>query len=121
MLVDFFTADGCDSTLEGEGKGEKETQGQGKADGNSDIERARAASRRRRGPLWTLPPQDTVPVYMLKSGKWTLMQGIGPQKLETFKASGSGGVPWRLPAGQFRTLLPGVVAPTPASWSSAGS
>lgn len=48
----------------------------------------------------------TPAVYASIAGKWQLREGVGPKILET-----SGDVPFRLPAGQFRVLLPGGVLP----------
>lgn len=50
------------------------------------------------------------PAYMHRAGKWHLAQGVGPKDLEHK-------VPNRLPAGQFRVLLPSTASPIrPPCW-----
>ncbi|CAD7963848.1 unnamed protein product [Amoebophrya sp. A120] len=55
------------------------------------------------------------PAYRNINGKWTLREGIGPKVLDTYKT----GSPWRLPAAQFKVLLPGFVASTAEGHQSA--
>lgn len=53
------------------------------------------------------------PAYKMRSGRWCLAQGVGPKDLELKP-------PHRLPAGQFRTLLPVVAPPLrPPCWAKA--
>ncbi|CAD7963119.1 unnamed protein product [Amoebophrya sp. A25] len=48
--------------------------------------------------------------YKRVGSRWQLRNGVGPESLELFKGS-----QWRLPAGQFKVLLPGgVVSSAPA-------
>eukprot|EP00927_Polykrikos_kofoidii_P078554 TRINITY_DN75369_c0_g1_i1.p1 TRINITY_DN75369_c0_g1~~TRINITY_DN75369_c0_g1_i1.p1 ORF type:complete len:329 (-),score=62.44 TRINITY_DN75369_c0_g1_i1:70-1056(-) len=60
----------------------------------------------------TFDAEEDPPAYVRKSGKWMLAQGVGPQDLELK-------LPHRLPAGQFRTLLPPEAPPIkPLCWRS---
>mmetsp|Transcript_29728 Transcript_29728/g.61301 ORF Transcript_29728/g.61301 Transcript_29728/m.61301 type:complete len:294 (+) Transcript_29728:147-1028(+) len=53
---------------------------------------------------------EAPPAYVRKAGKWSLAQGVGPKDLEVK-------LPFQLPAGQFKTLLPPVVpALRPPCW-----
>eukprot|EP00929_Paragymnodinium_shiwhaense_P107437 TRINITY_DN73537_c0_g1_i1.p1 TRINITY_DN73537_c0_g1~~TRINITY_DN73537_c0_g1_i1.p1 ORF type:complete len:326 (-),score=77.03 TRINITY_DN73537_c0_g1_i1:456-1433(-) len=58
---------------------------------------------------------DELPAaYVHKAGKWSLAQGLGPKSLEVK-------LPHRLPAGQFRVLLPvEAQAIRPSCWESKG-
>eukprot|EP00435_Cladocopium_sp_Y103_P054762 s568_g17.t7 len=54
------------------------------------------------------------PAYIRKAGKWSLAQGVGPKDLEVK-------LPFQLPAGQFKTLLPPTSPPLrPPCWPKKG-
>ncbi|CAK9085776.1 unnamed protein product [Durusdinium trenchii] len=54
------------------------------------------------------------PAYIRKAGKWCLAQGVGPKDLEVK-------LPFQLPAGQFKALLPPISLPLrPLCWPRKG-
>lgn len=58
----------------------------------------------------TFEENERPPAYVQKAGKWCLSQGVGPKDLEVK-------LPFQLPAGQFRTLLPQEAQPLrPPCW-----
>lgn len=59
--------------------------------------------------------EDAIPpAYIRKAGKWSLAQGVGPKDLEVK-------LPFQLPAGQFKTLLPPTSPPLrPPCWPKKG-
>eukprot|EP00746_Dinoflagellata_sp_MGD_P085942 gnl/MRDRNA2_/MRDRNA2_34002_c0_seq1.p1 gnl/MRDRNA2_/MRDRNA2_34002_c0~~gnl/MRDRNA2_/MRDRNA2_34002_c0_seq1.p1 ORF type:complete len:308 (+),score=64.17 gnl/MRDRNA2_/MRDRNA2_34002_c0_seq1:93-926(+) len=61
----------------------------------------------------TFEADELPPTYMKKGGDWSLAQGVGPKILEVK-------TPNRLPAAQFRVLLPSRANPIrPQCWSEA--
>jgi len=63
----------------------------------------------------TFSPGELPPAFTNKSAKWCLFQGVGPKDLEVKP-------PNRLPAGQFRSLLPPLEpAIRPPCWQKEGS
>jgi len=59
----------------------------------------------------TFEAGELPPAYMLKANSWSLAQGVGPKDLEVKK-------PHRLPAGQFRVILPpDAPALRPSCWA----
>eukprot|EP00971_Amphidinium_carterae_P147432 2921613-Amphidinium_carterae.1 len=60
----------------------------------------------------TFESGEASPAYVHKGGEWALAQGVGPKDLEVK-------LPHRLPAGQFRMLLPSrSAAIRPPCWGS---
>ncbi|CAJ1399200.1 unnamed protein product [Effrenium voratum] len=61
----------------------------------------------------TFEEGEAPPAYVRKAGKWTLAQGVGPKDLEVK-------LPFQLPAGQFKMLLPPLTAALrPPCWQPA--